>query len=372
MKQRPLLLQLALLAIGLALAACSDGQQTEPTPTPSGARPTRTFALGLSSLPPEQTAESYASAFELAASAGEVILIQRVPPWAEMLAGDLSENTVQATRREKELADEFGLDLFVAIDPTDASEGRAHLAGLPAELRGAGFADEEVRRAFIAYAQYLATNYQPKYLALGVEVNSYQQRHPEDFDQFVTLYNEAYDAVKELSPETLVFPTFQLEELLGLLPADEPYPPQWRLISRFEPRLDLLAVSSYPGLAYAGPEQIPADYYAQLESYTDRPIAIAGMGYSSGPGRNGMNDGTEDQQAAFLRRTLDVAQQLAMPLVVWFVGQDPSFTGEAPLDLMQHIGLLRQDGTAKAAWLAWEAAARRPLAEASSTEPLNQ
>ena len=61
-----------------------------------------------------------------------------------------------------------------------------------------------------------------------------------------------------------------------------------------------------------------------------------------------------------------------MPLVVWFVGQDPTFTGEPPFDRLLHIGLRRQDGTIKAAWLVWTAAARRPLAEASTTEPFSQ
>lgn len=372
MKRRSPWLCLLLPLMGLALAACGGDTEHALPPTPTGAGVPRTFAMGLSSLPPELTEESYARTFELAASAGEVILIQRTPPWQEMLTGKLSEDTVQATQRETELAKEHDLDLFVAIDPTDPSQGRGQLADLPPELHGAGFADERVRRAFIAYAQYVAENYQPKYLALGVEINSYQQQCPEDFERFVIVYHEAYQAVKQLSPETLVFPIFQLEQLHGLLPADEPYLPQWRLISRFEPRLDLLAVSSYPSLVFAKPEQIPASYYAELAAYTDRPIAIAGMGYSSGPGANGVNEGTEEQQAAFLRRALDDAQRLAMPLVVWFASQDPTFTGEPPFDLLQHIGLKRQDGTTKPAWLVWEAAARRPLAQASSIEPLNQ
>ena len=364
MKRRSSLLTFALLAIGLALAACSDGGQSEPTPTALPG-PSRSFDMGFSSLPSELPAESYGDSFELAASAGEVILIQRVPPW-EALLGDSfpSDDVVQTTQRETELAEEHGLELFVAIDPTDASEGRRQLAGLPEDRRGAGFADEEVRRAFVQYAQFVALNYQPKYLALGVEINSYEAQNPEDFEQFVTLYHEAYAAVKELSPETLVFPTFQLEELQGLLPADDPHPAQWRLIRQFQPNLDVLAVSTFPGLAFSNPDEIPANYYARLASYTIGPIAIAGMGYSSGPGRNGLNEGTETEQVSFLRRVLDDAEELRMALAIWFVGQDPTFTGETPLDLLQYVGLLRQDGEEKPAWLVWSGIASRPLAEA--------
>ena len=364
MNHRSPVLKLALLAIGLALAACGDVGQGEPTPTTLPG-PSRSFDMGFSSLPSELPAESYGDTFELAASAGEVILIQRVPPWEALMANGLfpSDEVVQTTQRETELAEEHGLELFVAIDPTDASEGRRQLASLPEDRRGAGFADEEVRRAFVQYAQFVALNYQPKYLALGVEINSYEAQNPEDFEQFVTLYHEAYAAVKELSPETLVFPTFQLEELQGLLPADDPRPSQWHLIRQFQPNLDVLAVSTYPGLAFSIPDEIPANHYTRLASYTIGPIGIAGMGYSSGPGRDGLNEGSEADQATFLSRVLDDAEEMEMTLTIWFVGQDPAFTGETPLDLLQYVGLLRQDGTEKPAWLVWNLFAKRPLAE---------
>ena len=324
--------------------------------------------MGLSSLPTELTEESYEDAFALAGSVGEVILIQRTPPWTELLAGEISELTEQTTAQELALADKYGLDLFIAIDPMDVSVGRSALADLPDELRGAGFEDEGIRDAFMAYARYIAQAYQPRYLALGVEVNSYQHEQPEDFERFVVLYHEAYEAVKEISPETLVFPTFQLEELQGLLPTDNPYQQQWYLMNRFEPRLDLLAVSSYPSLAYDTPDDIPSSYFAQLSAYTSRPIAITGMGYASDSPDGDDTQRSEPDQALFLQRTMDVAQQLSMALVVWFIGQDLSFTGDAPLQVLEHIGLRRQDGSRKEAWRVWEAASRRALQAALSEE----
>ena len=350
-----------LLVASFGFGACGGNGSGTPPATLSGDGQSRSYAMGISSLPPKLTEDSYAQTFQLAASAGEVILIQHTVPWKDMLAGDLSENTVQTTQRETALARENGLDLFVAIDPTDAAAGRSQLAGLPEDLAGAGFANEEVRRAFTAYAQYVAENYRPKYLALGVEINSYQRYHPEDFERFVILYHETYEAVKALSPDTLVFPTFQLEELKGLLPLDDPYPTQWHLISRFMPRLDLLAVSSFPSVVYDDPAEIPAVYYTQLTAYTDRPVAISGLGYSSAPASDGEDAAAEDRQTAFLRRVLDSAEQVAMPLVVWFLGQDPTFTAEPPLDKLQYIGLVRQDGTNKPAWNVWSLAARRPI-----------
>ncbi len=355
---RPALLCSLLIVIGAMLAGCSSGGAGRPPGrTPTGAP--RTLAMGLSSLPGDLTEEGYRRAFELASSAGEVILIQRTPPWAELIVGSVSQETAGTTQREVDLAKQYGLDLFVAIDPTHVAGDASELADLPAELSGAGFGDPQVRRAFIEYAQYVATNYHPKYLALGVAVNSYQHQHPEDFEQFVSLYHEAYQAAKQLSPNTLVFTVFQLEELQGLLPLDHPYLPQWNLIARFGSELDLLALASYPQLVFSSADSVPDNYFSQIRGFSDLPIAIAGTGYSSQTGAEGA---TEDQQSSYMRRVAGAAQQLSMQLLVWLVGQDPSFTGDRPLDLAEHMGLLRPDGSKKPAWSTWEQLSRRPLA----------
>lgn len=357
---------LCITLLALALASASREPGVAPAPAPTGSGPPRAFAMGISSLPPELTQDSYAGTFELAAQAGEVILIQRTLPWNELLAGSISQETAQTTRREVKLADDNGLALFVAIDPTDPSLGRSELAGLPPELRGAGFADQRITRAFVAYAAYVAQNYRPAYLGLGVEINTYERHQPEDFGSFVSAYNEAYASVKQLSPDTLVFPIFQFEELQGLLALEGGEAlPQWDLIRLFDGKMDLLAVSSYPSAVFTAADQMPFTYYTQLAAYTNHRVVIAGMGYASS--EEGVSAGGEEEQGKFLTRALDAAQRLSMPLVVWFAGQDLTYTGQPPFDRLQHLGLRRQDGSPKAAWLIWEAAARRPLAERLAT-----
>ncbi|MCH7836909.1 MAG: hypothetical protein IIC26_00220, partial [Chloroflexi bacterium] len=58
MNRRSPLLMFAFLAIGLTLAACGDGGQGEPTPTALPG-PSRSFDMGISSLPSEMQAEIY-------------------------------------------------------------------------------------------------------------------------------------------------------------------------------------------------------------------------------------------------------------------------------------------------------------------------
>jgi len=354
----------AWLLLSLALAACGGGGPEGDADKPLSAGPVRDFHMGISSLPPELSEERYEEVFTLAGEFGDLILIQRTPPWEEFLPdGTISDDTIRTTEAERTLAERNGLALFLAIDLTDGAKGRSRLAALPDDLMGSGFEDADVRAAFLSYTKYVALNYQPDYLALGVEMNMYYQHEPEDFDSFVSLYFEAYDAVKEVSQDTLVFSTFQMEELQSLLPTGEIHPPQWHLFRRFEPKLDLLAISTYPSFAFETPEDIPADYYEQLRRYTDRPIVIAEMGYSSGPCRQGINDGTEREQKNFLRNILLRAEAMEMPFLVWFAGWDPAFATDPPLDLFQHIGLIRPDGSKKPSWFLWAQAARRPLAE---------
>jgi hypothetical protein len=81
-------------------------------------------------------------------------------------------------------------------------------AGLPNNLAG-GVCRSGVREGFRP-AEYVALNYKPRYLALGIEVNMYFERQPGDFDSFLRLRRGLRRGEGSVS-ETLVFPTFQLD-----------------------------------------------------------------------------------------------------------------------------------------------------------------
>ncbi len=318
----------------------------------------RSFLMGVSSQPAQTTEDAYSDAFDVAEAAGEVVLIQRTPPWSEFVpGGSISHRTEQLTLLEEDLAQKHDLKLFLAIDPTLPGD-RSQLANLPEDLAGEGFANPDVRAAFISYAKYLALNYKPAYMALGVEVDMiYRGRGDGSFRNFLSLYFEAYDAVKSVSPDTMVFPTFQYEDMLGLLNTGSPTLPSWSLVNRFEPKIDMLAVTSYPSLVFSSVSELPSDYYDALAGRLDKPVIFASVGWNSS--EDPSTDPSDSAQVSFLYRVLTAAEHLDARMLVWYLGRDPEAVpaGFAPLS---HMGLHDAEGNPKTVWRIWLSALARP------------
>jgi hypothetical protein len=331
----------------------------------------RSVRLGLGNIPTERTAEAYVSALATAAQYADIVLVQRAPPWRDFMpGGQISDETANTTHTELALLGQYrGLSLFYGIDPTDGMVRRSRLANPPPEVdQQVGFLDTRLKNAFVAYAAYVAKNYRPDYLALGVEINMLYERSRTQFDAFVEAYREAYRVAKAASPQTLVFPTFQLEDLEGSL--DTPHSPHWEVLDVFRGSMDALAVSTYPylgGLRKAA--DIRPDYFAQLTELWDGPVLIAETGYTSAPVEGSPNVGTEEDQQAYLQRLLRDAEENNFEAVVWLAARDPAFASEGGSAVLRDIGLRKSDGSNKLAWTTWEEWARRPLAPASKARP---
>ncbi len=323
--------------------------------------------MGLSSFPEQPSKAGYEEAFKLAGENGELILIQRAPPWEEFRPGGvISAETLDLTREEKRLAEENGLGIFAAVDPLDPAD-RGRLASPPEDLADAGFGDPRVRSAFIAYAQYLALNLRPRYMALGMEVDLYEAARPDDFDNFVSLYFEAYDAVKDISPETLVFPTFQMEAIQNLLsPAGQSAAAGGR-----QPLAPGAATSSPRWTSWPLPP-IPAS--PSPPPTTSRLTTMTSSGATATPPSPSPPRATPRARGARAstrarrrtRRPSSAVCSRTPSAWTW-----PSWSGspapipavvqEPPLDLLQYIGLRRADGSAKPAWQVWTEEADVPL-----------
>lgn len=355
MERRPAYVPfLAPLALALLLLACGGDDDAGAGPDEGAAQGTRPFLMGVSSLPADPSEQAYRHAFRLAGEAGEVVLIQRPPPWADFVPGaTISERTENLTRLERDLARDNHLKLFLAIDPTEPTD-RGRLAALPDELRGRDFSDDRVRAAFVAYAKYLALNYKPAYLALGVEVDMYFARRGDAaFRNFTSLYFEAYDAVKDVSSNTLVFPTFQYENMLGILDSRQAALPAWSLVNRFQPKIDMLAVSSFPGLVFKGVSTLPSDYYQPLTGRSEKPVAFVSVGWSSAALPSDSGREGEGEQLVYLSTALAAAEKLGARLFIWYLGRDPVVSPATAFSPLAATGLFRPDGQPKGAWSIW-------------------
>jgi len=350
--------------VALVVAGCQEETSSTTAFTPRErplAGDPRPFLLGFSDVPAQLTEDAYIRQFDLVANYGETILLQRPSSWSQFLPG---ASVSRALRDEviaaREAARARDLVVVVALDPFDAGN-RGRLGGLPAEYEGRSLADEDLRDAFVAEATFIARNMRPEYLALGTEVNATYERNPDGYFAFLEAYQEAYEAVKEASPQTQVFVTFQYEELLGVVPELPPHAPRWELLDDFGGAIDLIGITSYPSFAYPTARKVPVEYFIQMQSHTELPIAFVGVGFASGAGRAGVNASTEPEQRRFVQRLLEDAFQMQTPLLIWFAAEDLGFAATPPYDLLASIGLREADGTPKESWTVWEEASNRPL-----------
>jgi hypothetical protein len=193
--------------------------------------------------------------------------------------------------------------------------------------------------------------------------------HPDDVENYLTLYTEVYDLVKAQAPASSIFVTFQWDDLNNMFPSvsegRRARDTNWDQIEAFEPRLDLWVISSYPYFVFPRGEDIPQDYYTPLLSRTDKPLAVAEGGWSSQP--VGPAPGDPDSQIHYLEA---IHTQLGDRMAFWVyillsdlnmesIKDALEGSGLPPVDLdtlslFANVGLRSVDGTPKPALQVWD------------------
>jgi hypothetical protein len=220
---------------------------------------------------------------------------------------------------------------------------------------GTPFDAERQAKALLDLRDYVKAIH-PEYLVLGVELDRAEEAQPGFLDDFAPWYDQAYDLVKEESPETLVFPSFQLERISGrtggLYGGSDASAPKWDLVSRF-PQRDLTAFTTYPGLVFRDPEDIPADYYTEAKRLSGGgPMGFTEVGhFAELAGAPGWGSSPEEQRAFVERFLLDAATVDAR-LAIWIHLHDQE---RFPLASFQHMGLYDEKGEKRPAYEAWSA-----------------
>ena len=208
---------------------------------------------------------------------------------------------------------------------------------------------------FVAAVAAFAARHHPAYLGIGNEVNRLYGTSPAAYTTFKRWFADAAKVVKQRSPQTKVFTTFQYEQLNGLYGGlfggtNDPAASHWQLLQDF-PAADLLAFTSYPYLIYHQPADIPADYYSRLVSHTAKPVAFTEIGWPSGSEAAGYAS-TPANQATFISTFANRINGLHPVFVIWPFAYDQHLA--APFST---VSLYGADGSAKPARAAWRSAA---------------
>ncbi|MCR4393070.1 MAG: hypothetical protein NUV31_01720 [Dehalococcoidales bacterium] len=342
-----------IIIVAFILAGCSNSgmpskQTTRPalttisgvlTPVDSPVMPSRGFFMGL--LPTPAQNESFEDAYRRASDFADFVPVWGRPtPFYNLageLAGDWGRTFVDQYIRANGMFPVVHMS-FIGPNLTLVS---------PPEITNATLQSQEWRHTFKQAALDIVRASRPLYLSLGNEVNRWYEKYgaeegdPNGFQNYVSLYNETYDAVKQLSPQTNVYCTFAREIVSGNREAD------LAVLKMFDPdKLDMLVFTSYP-YAVKGikrPADIPSDYYAKALQYMPgKPFGLTEAGWSALEAFGG-----EQAQADFITETagrLTTGQGINL----LFLG----YPWLSALDDNDSIALVRRDGTERLASTAW-------------------
>lgn len=209
----------------------------------------------------------------------------------------------------------------------------------------------ETRVDFLDMVTSYVEEKQPPYLFLGNETNLYYlEATPDEWADWVSMYAEAYAAIKAASPDTVVYTVFQLERLKGLGAKNGwSDPPQWDILADFANNTDGLGFTSYPYFEYDTPDQIPTDYYTEILSYWSGPVMFTEIGWLDA--NSGPYTGSNDAQIEFVNTFVDRASSLEIDYTVWLFLHDLDTAPQA----FDGIGLKTNDGTDKPVADTWRA-----------------
>jgi len=338
-----LLIALAVVMMLLAISILGGlGRETgQVTPLDAPELPERGYFMGILATP--STGQSFAGAYSEAALYADFVPVWGKPsPFYEMssdLSGSWGDTFVGEYIRDNGMFPLIHFSFF----------GAGITLVKPPGMESATLSDPAWRSAYKTAILDAVRAARPLYLSVGNEVNRWYEKYgaaaddPNGFQNFVTLYEEIYDAVKALSNKTQVFCVFAREIVSEYREAD------LSVLSMFNAsKLDLLAFTSY---AYAvqsvnRPADLPDDYYSRALSYMPgKRMAFTELGWPSLDAFGGQQ-GQADFLAAVAGR-LTEGQGVDLHMLAWAWLHD--------LDANDEIGLVEHDGTAKLAYSVWAA-----------------
>jgi len=302
---------LLLLSLSLLFVSACKKESNPINPNHNLPISERNFYIGLVPNPahaPNSSFDDIVKAYEETGKIAEISMV-----WVEKQG--IGEYELLKQNRVITGVRVYGLKPFVTLNFATIKQGPNGLeyvidapAGITPSLSDSGF-----REVWKNEAKNIAEEFKPEYLSLGNEVNDYFYFHPEDLDAYLSLIDETYSAIKRVSANTRVLVVFSYNHLIENN--------QWELLRRFNAKVDLIGLTTYPYQKFTTPDAIPDDYYSKLKQHTTKPIAFTEIGWSS----TGTN--TEKIQSNFLVKFLELTKGLDIEMVNWLFLHETTLSG---------------------------------------------
>ncbi len=345
MRRFPLALAFFTALILVSGCASHAGEQPAPKKYSSFNLPIseRSFYIGMVPTPkniPGSSFDDIIDAVEESSKIGEVTMVWTEPSGIGQHAR-LAENRVITGARV------FGLKPVISLGFATIKEvpgeGLKYVIDAPEEVTPS-LSKGEFRKLWKEEAVKIARDFKPEYLSLGNEINDYFYLNPGQLDDYLSLFDETYSAVKEVSPNTKVFVVFSYTHLIDNS--------QWDFFEKFDSRADLIGLTTYPRKHFSKPSGIPKDYYSRVSTYTGKPIAFTEIGWPS----DAASESSETEQAEFLLRFLALTKGMKLEMANWLFLHETDLSGIAgsvTSPATATISLRNKDGSKKEIYNAW-------------------
>ncbi len=309
--------------------------------------------MGFASVvPPADSGQIYA-AIDSMAQVSDVAMMQERVPWAQLLNGVPMETLLAQRASKANALRGLGLSVIYLVDPLNPMNRREEDPALVA--RGLSLTQPAVRAMYENWVRGIARSVHPEYFGLASEINTLAEGgDPTLYATVRGLVNELAPQVRQLSPSSKVFVSFQADEANGMFgpePLDE-----FALIKDFD--IDALGLSSYPGFFFSDPSEIPADYFKRFADATNLPLLLVEGGWSSANVPSA--SGTPEEQVAFLNRFAQLLNGVGAKVWISLTFMDGNWGPDAAN--FSSMGVMNEALQRKPSYAAWQQIFDRPLA----------
>jgi hypothetical protein len=198
--------------------------------------------------------------------------------------------------------------------------GDTNLIQIPSNLVN-DWTNLDARDLYVSMLKDFVNQYRSTYIFLGNENDFYYEPNTADYANWIITYNLAYDAIKQVVPETLVGPVFSYEHISGQGILNGWNAQFWQALDDHDmDKVDIVGVTVYPFFQYENSEDVPSNYLQPLfDKVGSRPVIITETGW---PAENFALPApvwttTEEAQVTYVDRLSAMTSGKNIPVMNW-------------------------------------------------------